>query len=76
MTDVCLNPTRTGFFAALRRMGASVQEKKETTSAGEDIGSVRVKPAQLRSTRITGELVPSLIDELPLLAMVSGLLAE
>jgi len=72
LTDVCLNPTRTGFFAALRHMGASVQEKKETTSAGEDIGSVRVKPAQLRSTRITGELVPSLIDELPLLACLAA----
>ena len=72
LTDVCLNPTRTGFFAALRRMGASVQEKKDTTSAGEDIGSVRVKPAQLRSTRITGELVPSLIDELPLLACLAA----
>jgi len=72
LTDVCLNPTRTGFFAALRRMGASVQEKKDTTSAGEDIGSVRVKPAQLRSTRIGGELVPSLIDELPLLACLAA----
>ncbi|HZF73307.1 MAG TPA: hypothetical protein VEZ51_07740, partial [Gemmatimonadaceae bacterium] len=72
LTDVCLNPTRTGFFAALRRMGANVQEKKDTTSAGEDIGSVRVKPAQLRSTRITGELVPSLIDELPLLACLAA----
>ena len=72
LTDVCLNPTRTGFFAALRRMGANVQEKKQTTSAGEDIGSVRVKPAQLRSTRITGELVPSLIDELPLLACLAA----
>src|SRR5437868_9290974 len=72
LTDVCLNPTRTGFFAALLRMGASIDEKKDTTSAGEDIGSVRVKPAQLRSTRIGGELVPSLIDELPLLACLAA----
>ena len=72
LTDVCLNPTRTGFFAALRRMGASVDEAREISSAGEELGSVRVKPATLRSTRITGQQVPALIDELPLLACVAA----
>ena len=72
LTDVCLNPTRTGFFAALRRMGASVEEAREISSAGEELGSVRVKPARLRSTRITGDQVPALIDELPLLACVAA----
>ena len=71
LTDVCLNPTRTGFFQALRRMGASVDEEKTMTSAGEEIGTVRVKPARLRSTRITAEQVPAIIDELPLLACVA-----
>jgi 3-phosphoshikimate 1-carboxyvinyltransferase len=71
LTDVCLNPTRTGFFQALRRMGASVEEEKSMTSAGEEIGTVRVKPARLRSTRITAEQVPAIIDELPLLACVA-----
>src|SRR5207245_7024923 len=37
LTDVCLNPTRTGFFQALRRMGAEVDETREMSSGGEDI---------------------------------------
>jgi 3-phosphoshikimate 1-carboxyvinyltransferase len=72
LTDVGLNPTRTGFFAALRRMGASVHEEKEISSAGEDIGSVHVTPAQLRSTRVTADQIPALIDELPLLACLAA----
>jgi len=72
LTDVCLNPTRTGFFQALRRMGANLEEKLTMSSAGEEIGSVRVTPATLRSTRITAEEVPAIIDELPLLACVAA----
>jgi 3-phosphoshikimate 1-carboxyvinyltransferase len=72
LTDVCLNPTRTGFFEALRRMGADVDEEKTISSGGEDIGTIRVKPAGLRSTRITAEQVPALIDELPLLACLAA----
>ena len=72
LTDVCLNPTRTGFFQALRRMGASVDEETTMSSAGEEIGSVRVTPAKLRGTRITAEQVPAIIDELPLLACVAA----
>jgi 3-phosphoshikimate 1-carboxyvinyltransferase len=72
LTDVCLNPTRTGFLQALRRMGASVEEEPTMSSAGEEIGSVRVTPAKLRGTRITAEQVPAIIDELPLLACVAA----
>ena len=72
LTDVCLNPTRTGFFQALRRMGAKVDETREMSSGGEDIGSVRVGRAQLRGTRVTAEQVPAIIDELPLLACVAA----
>jgi len=72
MTDVCLNPTRTGFFQAMRRMGANVEESRTMSSAGEEIGSVRVTPAALRSTRITAAEVPAIIDELPLLACVAA----
>ena len=72
MTDVCLNPTRTGFFQAMRRMGANLEERRTMSSAGEEIGSVRATPAALRSTRITAAEVPAIIDELPLLACVAA----
>jgi 3-phosphoshikimate 1-carboxyvinyltransferase len=72
LTDVCLNPTRTGFLEAMTRMGAQVERVASTSSGGEEIGSLRVRPASLRSTRITEAEVPSLIDELPLLACIAA----
>ena len=72
LTDVCLNPTRTGFLEAMMRMGAEIEKIPSANSGGEEIGSLRVRPARLRSVRITESDVPSLIDELPLLACVAA----
>ena len=72
LTDVCLNPTRTGFLEAMTRMGAQIDRTASASSGGEEIGSLRVRPARLRSTRITEAEVPTLIDELPLLACIAA----
>jgi 3-phosphoshikimate 1-carboxyvinyltransferase len=72
LTDVCLNPTRTGFLEAMTRMGAQVDRTASASSGGEEIGSLRIRPARLRSIRITEAEVPALIDELPLLACVAA----
>ena len=72
LEDVCLNPTRTGFFNAIRKMGGSVTVDSHISAAGEEIGDVTVRPAALRNLRITAVEVPSLIDELPLLACVAA----
>jgi 3-phosphoshikimate 1-carboxyvinyltransferase len=72
LTDVCLNPTRTGFLEAMKRMGAEVDRIASASSGGEEIGTLRVRPARLRSTRITETEVPALIDELPLLACTAA----
>ncbi|HYU51440.1 MAG TPA: 3-phosphoshikimate 1-carboxyvinyltransferase [Gemmatimonadaceae bacterium] len=72
LTDVCLNPTRTGFLEAMIRMGAQVERAQTLIRAGEEVGTLRVRPAPLRSIRITETEVPALIDELPLLACVAA----
>ena len=74
---VGLNPTRIGAFRVLQRMGASVTLTPNTDSDGvrqgsEPVGEVTVVPASLKGTRIAGEEIPSLIDELPLLAIVAA----
>src|SRR5207253_2466051 len=66
------NPTRTGFLDAMMRMGAMVEIIERAESGGEEIGTLRVTPAQLVGTKITESEVPSLIDELPLLACVAA----
>jgi 3-phosphoshikimate 1-carboxyvinyltransferase len=72
LTDVCLNPTRTGFLDAMMRMGAKVERITTASSGGEEIGSLHIRPARLTGTRITEAEVPALIDELPLLACVAA----
>jgi 3-phosphoshikimate 1-carboxyvinyltransferase len=66
-----LNPSRLGFVAALRRMGAPVELREERTSLGEPIGSLRLSPASLSATTIEAEEVPDLIDEVPLIAVLA-----
>lgn len=70
--DVCLNPTRTGFLEALRRMGADIRTTSALSEMGEEVGTLRVGPAALEGARITAQQVPALIDELPLLACVAA----
>lgn len=72
LKGVCLNPTRTGFIDAMKRMGADITTSERVSSGGEEIGALRVRPATLRNLRITEREVPSLIDELPLLACVAA----
>jgi len=72
VTDVCLNPTRTGFLQAMKRMGGEVEQERVSSTAGEEVGTIRVRPARLKATRITSEHVPAIIDELPLIACVAA----
>lgn len=69
---VCVNPSRVGFMDALRRMGGSVRFIEKSSAAGEEIATVVVAPRKLHGIRIDADEVPSLIDELPLLACVAA----
>lgn len=70
--DVGLNPTRTGMLDVLRRMGAIVRIENERESCGEPLGDVVTERSQLVATRIAGDEVPSLIDEIPIIAMLAA----
>lgn len=68
--NIVLNPTRIGFLHALERMGANVQTKM-TSENPEPIGTIRVTSGTLRGIKISKDEVPTLIDELPLLAVLA-----
>jgi 3-phosphoshikimate 1-carboxyvinyltransferase len=73
ITGVGTNPTRTGFLEALSAMGAPVAIEGETTVA-EPYGTWVCSPVSaLRGATIAGEIVPRLIDEVPVLAVVAAL---
>jgi 3-phosphoshikimate 1-carboxyvinyltransferase len=71
LRDVGVNPTRIGFLEALREMGAQVELSQRDERGGEPIADVTVRPGTLRGLTIGGDRVPSLIDELPMLACVA-----
>jgi cytidylate kinase len=72
LENVCLNPTRTGAFDVLRRMGVRIDVENERTIGGEAIGTLVVYPASLQGTSIGGAEIPRCIDELPLIACVAA----
>ena len=66
--NVGLNPTRSAILDFFNQMGAVVSMLNLQSKAGELVGDLSVKGAQLKGGLISGDLVPLLIDELPMLA--------
>ena len=73
LRDVCINETRTGFLTALADMGASVTIEDKALRSGEWIATLRIGSGpSLRGVEITADTIPTLIDELPLLACLAA----
>jgi len=66
--NVCVNPTRTGFFEILRAMGARVQILRRREVCGEPVADIRAESGSLHGIVVPPELVPQTIDEFPILA--------
>jgi 3-phosphoshikimate 1-carboxyvinyltransferase len=73
--NVGVNPTRTGILEALEMMGADIQLENQREVAGEPVADLRVRSSRLQSCTIQGNLIPRLIDEIPILA-VAAVFAE
>lgn len=72
-TRVGVNETRTGFFAALREMGASIELEHTSREGGEHVADLRIAAGRaLTGVTVAGDAIPTLIDELPLLACVAA----
>lgn len=66
-----VNPTRTGLLDVLGRMGAKVAVENARVEAGEPRADVTVRASTLEATEIRGEIVPRLIDELPVVMVMA-----
>ncbi len=70
--NVGINPTRTGVLDVLAMMGADVTQENVREVAGEPVADLRVRAgAPLRGCTIAGDLIPRLIDEIPVLAVAA-----
>ena len=72
LDDVCINPSRAGAFRVLKRMGAALAYADTRSAGGEEMARIVAGPGALRGTEIVAAEVPSLIDELPILACVAA----
>jgi 3-phosphoshikimate 1-carboxyvinyltransferase len=70
--NVGVNPTRTGFLVVLARMGARVERVNLRDSGGEPVADLVARPAALRGTEIAAAEVPTLVDEVPVLAVLAS----
>lgn len=70
--SVLLNPHRSGFVMALQRMGADLAMANIRGRGGETIGDVRVRFGPLFGAEFTPEEIPSMVDEIPILAVVAA----
>lgn len=70
--NVGLNPTRIGILSALLRMGAKITERVDESGC-EPKGSLEVIGDKLKATEISGAEIPTLIDEIPVLAVAAAL---
>ncbi|WP_186696511.1 3-phosphoshikimate 1-carboxyvinyltransferase [Cyanobium sp. NS01] len=69
--NVGLNPSRTGILDVLEQMGARLEVLQRRTVAGEPVGDLRVSHGPLQAFDIGGDLVPRLVDEIPVLAVAA-----
>ncbi|WP_028411080.1 3-phosphoshikimate 1-carboxyvinyltransferase [Bacillus sp. 123MFChir2] len=71
LKNVGLNPTRTGILDVLSQMGANLSIDNIRNEEFEPCGDITVETSQLRGIEIGGTLIPRLIDEIPIIALLA-----
>ena len=69
--QVGINPTRDGILHVCRAMGAGITLMNEQDASGEPTADILVKSSSLHGTVIEGAIIPTLIDELPMIAVMA-----
>ncbi|AGF52166.1 3-phosphoshikimate 1-carboxyvinyltransferase [Synechocystis sp. PCC 6803] len=70
--NVGINPTRTGVLEVLAQMGADITPENERLVTGEPVADLRVRASHLQGCTFGGEIIPRLIDEIPILAVAAA----
>lgn len=70
--NVGINETRTGIIDVMKAMGAKIEYLNEKISGGEKSADIRVVSSQLHGITFGGEMIPRLIDEIPIIAVAAA----
>ncbi len=71
VTNCGINPTRTGLIDVLQAMGANISIRNQRSILNEPVADIHVESSRLQATEIYGEIIPRLIDEIPILAVAA-----
>lgn len=71
LKNVGINPTRTGILDVLKMMGASIEITPHNDQAFEPMADIVIKTSTLKGITIGGDLIPKLIDEIPVIALLA-----
>lgn len=71
LTNVGLNPTRTGIIEVVKQMGGNIEILDLRNVSGEEVGDIKITYSELKACTIKGEIIPKLIDELPVIAVLA-----
>ncbi len=71
LKNVGLNPTRTGIIEVAEKMGGNIEILDKRNISGEDVGDIQISYSDLKACTIEGEIIPRLIDELPVIAVLA-----
>lgn len=69
--NVGINPTRDGILRVAKEMGGDITILNEKTSGGEPTCDLLVRSSSLKGVTIGGEIIPTLIDEIPMIAVMA-----
>ena len=70
--NVGINPTRMGIISVCKEMGGNVELQNEHTTDGEPYADILVRTSDLHGITIEGNIIPTLIDELPVIAVMAA----
>ena len=73
LENIGINKTRSGILKVLRLMGGNIEISNLKNISGEDVADIFVKSSNLNSTIIDGDIIPLLIDEIPILAVAAAM---
>ncbi len=71
LKNVGVNPTRSGILEVFEKMGAKMTVEVEDQHAAEPTATIKIRTSQLEATTIEGDIIPRLIDEIPILALLA-----
>ncbi len=71
LNNIGLNPTRSGFLEIIEKMGANIEYKNKREVSGEIVADLIIKYSKLHGIVIKGDIIPRLIDEIPILSVLA-----